>query len=479
MTSVSSALTALNTASPTIVASLGTTKDTVANYSTMLSDVDVSIGTLFSSTESLLPYVKLAFLGFFGAVLGFSVIALLGVIVMACFNKAGCRYLMYFSCVFMTLITILGSVLSFFLSILVPILFLTCSVLNTGIDSSSSFTNMTSTLGIDPNITGLVSVCLTGGDGQILNKMGSVATDINTNINGIMTTMNTSMNYGSYDTSGLTTAMNNITDAFTDYITAKRNDITYDSSLLDIFKSIANKSKYGACSGDANFDADSLVPSTDALSTASIPCATTPLQSACTSFAIGPCPTGCLDLNSIFVGYGAGAAATISTDILARYPTAPCATAVKDDIVNLYTAWHTPRIDATSGIASVKARYDSGAKTDVDNIKTTLTALSPKMTSTFNSLNTTLNPLLDPSYGLIAGINCILIGEDIVLTKNTLCVSLFNSFYFLFVTIGTSSIAFLFSMCCIVCSGVRHYKQSQKKQGQALAGDSQTYIGKH
>lgn len=89
-----------------------------------------------------------------------------------------------------------------------------------------------------------------------------------------------------------------------------------------------------------------------------------------------------------------------------------------------------------------------------------MTNLKPKMTSTFNSLNSTLNPLLDPTYGLIAGINCLLMGEDIVLTKNTLCVSMFNSFYFLFMTIGTATIALLFSMCCITCAGVRHYKQN-------------------
>lgn len=76
---------------------------------------------------------------------------------------------------------------------------------------------MGSNLGLDPNITGLVSVCLPGGDGKILKKMGSVATTINANIDNIMTTMNTSSSYGNYDLTNLTNALSNITNAFTQY----------------------------------------------------------------------------------------------------------------------------------------------------------------------------------------------------------------------------------------------------------------------
>lgn len=139
MTAVDSALTTLNNAKPTISQSLSDTTNTVSNYSKMISDIDVMLGATFSMVEPLIPNIKLAFLGFYGAVLGLSVLALIGVTVMACFSKPGCRYLMYFSCVFITLITILGSLLSFILSILVPILFLSCSVINSGIDTMTNF----------------------------------------------------------------------------------------------------------------------------------------------------------------------------------------------------------------------------------------------------------------------------------------------------------------------------------------------------
>lgn len=332
---------------------------------------------------------------------------------------------------------------------------------------------MSTTLGLDPNMTSPISICLPGGDGQILNSLGSVSTTINSNINSIMTSMNTSNTYSTYDTTNLTNALANVTNAFSDYKTAKRNDITYQSTTLDIFKSIANRTKYNTCT-DTNFDADSLVPSTDALSTANIPCASGTTIQTCTSFVFPACPVGCLDLYGIFTGYGTGAgvATQIRTDLAARYPTlaGSCIMNLQDDIANMYTAWHIPRTDTSNGIASVETRYNTGVKADVNSIITSLGSLSPKMTTTFASLNTTMNPLVDPTYGLIAGINCLLLGEDIVLTKNTVCVSLFNSFYFLFVTIGTSSFALLFSMCCIVCSGVRHYKQNLKKESMKIKG---------
>jgi hypothetical protein len=141
MNTLDDALTALSGASGTIVGNIGAAKDQVQTFSDLFVNVDNSVGGIFSTLNEFNPYIKTAFLGFFGAVLGLAVIALLGVIIMACFNKVGCRYLMYFSCVLMTVITILGSLLSFILSFLMPILFLACTVINTGIDTSSSFSS--------------------------------------------------------------------------------------------------------------------------------------------------------------------------------------------------------------------------------------------------------------------------------------------------------------------------------------------------
>jgi hypothetical protein len=76
--------------------------------------------------------------------------------------------------------------------------------------------------------------------------------------------------------------------------------------------------------------------------------------------------------------------------------------------------------------------------------------------------------LLNPKNGLLTGANCLVVGEDLVLAKDTICVTMFNSLYYLFLTMSIGSYSLLFSLCCIVCSGVRHYKQNEKKKGNRI-----------
>ena len=62
--------------------------------------------------------------------------------------------------------------------------------------------------------------------------------------------------------------------------------------------------------------------------------------------------------------------------------------------------------------------------------------------------------------------NCRLMGEDVVRMSNSICVSMFNALFFTFVTTGLISFALLFSLCCIVCTGVQHYKDSIKRRAK-------------
>lgn len=74
--------------------------------------------------------------------------------------------------------------------------------------------------------------------------------------------------------------------------------------------------------------------------------------------------------------------------------------------------------------------------------------------------------ITDQTYGLFPGLNCRTIGEDLVLLKNTACVNIFNALYISLVTVGISSFALLLAMCCMVCAGVRQYKQVGKLQSE-------------
>jgi hypothetical protein len=139
MTTMSTAITSLNNANATIMTSIQSASDSIANYSSIISGVDTSLGSTFTTIAPYLNYIRIAFLTYYGLVLGLSVLALLGVIIMACFDKPGCRHLMYVACVIMFIATIVGFLLSFLLSFLIPILYMGCSVITPAIASSTNF----------------------------------------------------------------------------------------------------------------------------------------------------------------------------------------------------------------------------------------------------------------------------------------------------------------------------------------------------
>lgn len=139
MTTIKANIDTLNTQSGAITSGLDSVSTNVNSFYTMINGADTSLGTAFQTTTPLLNYIKLAIMVFFAVVIGLSVIALLGVITMACFDKVGCRHLMYISCIFMWLLSILGFLISFFLSFMIPLLYFGCSIANTGLSSQTSF----------------------------------------------------------------------------------------------------------------------------------------------------------------------------------------------------------------------------------------------------------------------------------------------------------------------------------------------------
>jgi hypothetical protein len=91
-----------------------------------VNDISLTVENTFGIITPYLGYVKIGVLVFFAVVIGLSVIALLGLILTAFFDKAKCRYLMYVACVFMVLVVLLGFLICFIFSFLSPLLFLAC-----------------------------------------------------------------------------------------------------------------------------------------------------------------------------------------------------------------------------------------------------------------------------------------------------------------------------------------------------------------
>lgn len=68
--------------------------------------------------------------------------------------------------------------------------------------------------------------------------------------------------YRTYDVTVLTGNVTDLQTKITDFRDANINDITYEPGTLTYFKELANRTRYATnCVGDAEYDADSIVPS--------------------------------------------------------------------------------------------------------------------------------------------------------------------------------------------------------------------------
>jgi small basic protein len=89
--------------------------------------------------------------------------------------------------------------------------------------------------------------------------------------------------------------------------------------------------------------------------------------------------------------------------------------------------------------------------------------------NTVNSGLSSISTLTDPTYGMLAGLNCQLFGQDFVTFQNVICGSFYNNMYTIRLTFGIASWGILFSLCCIVCSGVRHFKNMNRRAMVAVS----------
>lgn len=266
--------------------------------------------------------------------------------------------------------------------------------------------------------------------------------------------------YANYDTSALTTGADNVSTKIGDFASGKINDIFTSATALNYFTKLADRSQYPGCT-DSSFALDSLVPSTDSQSTSFVACSKTNIVTCGSGDYFNTIANGCIDLTSCFPNYANSA--NVKAHFLLRYPDPTC-TSIADDMATVFDNWDLKRRDASTGISAVESKYNTDVKGEVNtNLIPEIGTLKTKCSDAISHIESTADKLTNPSYGLIAGLNCRVIGEDLVIAKNTVCVSFFNSMYFLLLTVGITSFAFLFGICCVTCTGVRHYKQEQTK----------------
>lgn len=368
MTSIEDSITTFNTAT-----SGGDIKNQITEavnqfspINTQINDLDTTVYDMFATASPILQYLKLGVLVFFAVSIGLASIIALGAIFTAFCEMPKCRFLMYVFCILTVVIIVLGFLITTVFAIMSPILYMGCTVLNSGLESQTGFNTFTTNIGLGSNdVTNIVSVCLTGGNGEILEALGvAQIDDLNNNLANMSTIMSGFTSYANFDTSAITTGASNVSTQIGYFADGKINDIFTTASALSYFANLANGSYYSSCA-DANFLADSLVPSTDSQSTSYVACSKSSLvtctQSSDTFLSLA---NGCIDLTSCFPNYDYNSGGTIATDFSNRYPACPT---IGTDIYSVYTNWDKKRRDTSTGITAVKNKYDTDVKDEINN----------------------------------------------------------------------------------------------------------------
>jgi energy-coupling factor transporter transmembrane protein EcfT len=115
----------------------------------------------------------------YGVAMGFAVFALIGVILMTFCDKYKCRYLMYFACIILFLFAIIGFLLSFIFSLILPVMYWGCDWLSVSINTGAGFTTNLGSI-LDSATASKITPCLADGNGDMVSAVA----------NGIGTAMN-------------------------------------------------------------------------------------------------------------------------------------------------------------------------------------------------------------------------------------------------------------------------------------------------
>ena len=185
---------------------------------------------------------------------------------------------------------------------------------------------------------------------------------------------------------------------------------------------------------------------------------------ACTqaNFQANSCH-GCIDTSKIFITWYSGLAqGQWKTQLDSKFGGSGCTSTFNTYFGNVWDNYYQTK---TANMVAISNRWNAVADatnpassisvvtTDMNNINTT-------MAGVITTLKSSVEVIIDPKYGLIAGLNCQIIGEDLQLVIGSICISNFNTLYITRLLMGIAAFGILFAMCCIVCSGVRHFKHS-------------------
>lgn len=223
-------------------------------------------------------------------------------------------------------------------------------------------------------------------------------------------------NITSFNGSYLTNLINNtyqpLPTSLSPYANARTLDITDSSSITEL-KYVSLASNFNCSVGD--FPYDSWIPSIRQTDNA-IPCQSpagmpSSDNSTCTSTAAFNNATtscqGCMDTFSLL--YNATSQATAAAILNGRYPN--CST-FNNELANIWQNFYLIKKNVLGPV--VEREYNAR-----QSVQTVTQSISSNLISTFNNtinqLYQTSSSVLTPNYGVLWGLNCRVIGEDLLL----------------------------------------------------------------
>lgn len=330
--------------------------------------------------------------------------------------------------------------------------------------TSTGFSSNTGTLITDSQVQNILSTCLVGGSGDIMSAVGGAS------ISGTLNNLTNAINQtNSYNTTNLTNMINTANTNITGTITAVKDGVILDVSDTDsatTLSNIASMNTYGGCQST-----DSYPPSMT--NTSTIGCSvsggatikpTSATGGTCTwaNFNQGIGSTtaackGCIDTSLLMNAYYSDIVTATGWNAVLNTKYGPCSW--NNDFGNVWNNYYSIKIQK---IQAIDARWGV-ANASLATVLSDITGLTTQINDVKTNLINTFQPILDPKYGLIAGLNCKIIGEDLQLMISSICVSNFNTLYITRLLMGIAAFGILAAMWCIVCSGVRHFKHSERK----------------
>jgi hypothetical protein len=266
-------------------------------------------------------------------------------------------------------------------------------------------------LGIDGNVASQYSVCLQGQDGDILSKLsGSQNRNYLNNLQYVMENV-TSFNGGALSNQ-INASYVPLQQSLSNYASANTIDIA-DSASIDELKFISNAANFDCPSG--NFRFDSWIPSIRQTDN-SVPCNSpsgmpSSDNATCTNSANFNTPTlscqGCMATFSLL--YNATSQAEANAILSNRY--VGCST-FNTQLANI---WQNYYLIKKNTLGAVGAR-ELSARQSVQSVTQAVNQnLVPTFQTTINQLYNTAQSILTPNYGVLWGLDCSVVGEDMVL----------------------------------------------------------------